>query len=344
MKKLLIILAIGCTYFAPSIALAQQSLDEENINKANATLTKNHNCKEAIMYLNFVSDSGKTTAPYILGMAKAYDCYSDKNKSIDYYNHYLAINPNDETAKKRLAEIKAGKSEVTEVSKEAVQAKEIYNYVKTGKNEENKKMFSKKYFVCGLSIDNFIGGDRAAFRHSYNFFNSEGIAFAKQHLVFEFNGQIGYITNSNNKWFGAIFNVPASAIEKSPSTISVDIELGISAIVYNEPKMGISLGPTIGFYTFFMPGLYFNIPMSNIYSSQLYFSPGVGLKANMLLNKHFYFSLEYLMLKTTDYENTESNLNTITPTNMSSIRLAVGVRGYGTPSGSITRPPSSFYH
>ncbi len=342
MKKILVILAVVYTYFAPTMVLAQQGLDEENISKANQTLTKNHNCKEAIMYLNFVSDSGKTTPAYLLGMAKAYDCFSDNAKSLDYYNRYLAINPNDESARKRANELKDGKTEVAKVGKQEMQAKTVYKAVKSGKNEKNKRVFAKKYFAFGLTMDNFTGGDKSAFKQSYNFFNNEGYSFSKQHMLFEFISQIGYITNANNNWFGSVFNVPASAITNTPSSISCSIELSLASIVYNTPKMGISVGPTLGFYAFFLPSLDFNIPMSNIYSSQVYFSPSLGIKTTMLLNKHLYFALEYVILKSSDYQNTEDFAGTSTPTNMNAIRLTAGLRGFGFPGHYGHSHPSYF--
>ena len=325
MKKQILIILIACA--TCSHAIGQLALDKQNILKAVKAVDVTHNCGQALMYLKLVSDSGKTSPEYLLTAARANDCSANNDQAIYYYGKFLEKNPGNDSVKKRISELKDPKS--GKVAAEERNAKEFYKDVKSGRHQP---CINENDFVWGLAADIFTGGASAPYKQAYSFFNLRQYPFAKKHLLFNFSAGIGYMTSGNKSWYGHVFDTTANDVSKVPGTIQVNIELSLDAVVINKHKFAISAGPLAGVTSFLMPDIYRTSEGTNEYTHPIMFSPVSGLRATLYVGKHFYSSIAYVIAFKSTYSNDLSSGTTVTGLSDNSLRISIGLRGYGEPN------------
>ena len=216
MKKNILIGIFAC--LASTHVFAQLALDDQNIQKAKRAVDITHTCDDAFRYLRLVTDSGKTKQAYLLTIAKANDCKSNKEQAIYYYNKFLEKNPENDSVKKRVAELNDMKTQQGAVTKQEKQAKEFY---KGAKKDFDRPCVNEKDFIWGLGCSIFTGGTDYPYKLSYSFYNLREYPFAKDRLLFGFYSDLAYTTGGQSNWFARVFNTTEADVTKVPGTISI---------------------------------------------------------------------------------------------------------------------------
>ena len=311
-------------------AWAQLVLDDQNIQKAKNATDVSHNCDEALMYLRLLSDSGKHRQEYFLTIAKANDCKANNEQAVFYYSKYLEKSPDNDSVKKRIAELKDTQAQKGKAAQQEQTAKAIYKYAKDG---FGGPCLNERDFEWGLAIDLFTGGPLSPYREKYSLANVYQYPFAKNRWLFEMLSDVGYLSGGRKEWFAGLFNTTLSDVVSVPGTIGLGLAGSFSYMFINKHNIAFGAGPSVGFSAYIMPDVDMKAT-SNEYSHPVMFAPVVGLRGNVFFKKHYYCAAEYLFFLRSSFTNeVDQAVTTVTtvPMNGNSLRISVGRRGFGFP-------------
>src|ERR1039458_9756250 len=175
--------------------------DAENLDHAREALSVVHNCDDAIRFLSLVSIDTRSSADYLLCMARAQDCKTNNEQALYYYNKYLGVKPSDDSVKKRVAELSDLKNHKDKVDNEERTVSVTYRAASGHRKRHKGLNLNDNFNSIGMSGGLGTGGADAPFKSAISLNIIDGIPIIHDKVLLEFDGHSSFLLAPDNTWF-----------------------------------------------------------------------------------------------------------------------------------------------
>lgn len=308
-----------------SLALFGQD-DMAKIQSARTALDASRNCAEANKQLNLVSPEYRQTAEYLLCMARTQDCMNNKEQALYYYGKVIALQPANDSVKRRAAELKDAKAKTERSENEINNAAESYQAGTKGNTRKRKprKNLMDNYGSYALGYGMGIGGDKSPYKSAGGFSLDYGFLIAKERAVLEWSFGVKLLVNPNDTWFSSTIQLPYGTPVDATGDMgwSYVWTAGFYPILVNKKHHSLAAGLFVGgdLYSAGLTSGYASTEIKN--SLSLCFGP----KVNLYLGEHF-MVFSNLLLHSSNKARVTSTLGDFTiPTSYNSFNIGIAIK------------------
>ncbi len=319
MKKLLR-LTISCVAMLVAVTTYAQT-DAENLANAKSALTLNHNCEDAIHYLNQVSPDNRQTAEYYLCMAQTQDCKKNNEQALYYYNKYLGLKPGTDSVMKRVAELKDMNNHKAKSENESSTAKNIYQSASKNKKRRHY-LLNDNYYTSGLGYGKGLSGTKSPYGNAIIFYGGDGFVLMHNKAVLDLNAATCILTTPNNSWYANALQAPG-AVGGMGNGFAEIITMGFNPVLINNKNIALTAGAMIGMNIYLLNG---NLDYSGSASISDKFAFCYGFKSNLYLGDHAMIFM-HLILNASNTVTVTNNISEYTvPTNFNMLHIGVSYK------------------
>ncbi len=312
-------------FWAIALLLAHPVLaqtDADNLANARSALSLNHNCEDAIHYLNQVSPDNRQTADYYLCMARTQDCKNNNEQAIYYYNKYLGLKPGTDSVVKRVAELKDMSNQKARVNNEVVVAKNTYQTASKNKKRRHY-LLDDNFYTSGMGYGKGLSGANSPYGSAFILNGGSGFMLMHNKAVLDFNTSTCFLTSPNDAWVNNALQAPAGTGGGMGTGFAEIITLGFSPVLINQKKLALTAGVMAGVNIYL---LNVNIDYTGSNSIDDKFSFCYGIKSNLYLGEHVMF-FAHLILNAANTANVTNDIaNYTVPANYNMFQLGISYK------------------
>lgn len=265
---------------------AQTTNDNQIISSANQLISSNQ-CDAAIIKLEGVSEEGKRTLPFYLGMAKAHDCKNHVEDALYYYKKYLAFGGND-SVKSRVDILSKQHQEEHKAESEQQHAKDLYSSMTGHKKKRGKTATIDGYFRSYNLVGMIMTASKdkpytSGLKYSLDF----GFPVYHNKAAIIINVQPAAYFSPQKKWYAGIAGVPEETVSGLKKGYGLDVSATVPYLFINTKKKAVGVGPVLGYRVAFIAdylAVDIDMPVAH--------APVVGLEAVYYTSK-FSIALDY---------------------------------------------------
>jgi tetratricopeptide (TPR) repeat protein len=285
-------LAIPCLLLSAMTVCGQE--DVQLIDSARIVLDKTHKCDDAMRILNRISIANRQSPEYYLYMGRTQDCMKNNEQALYYYNKYLAIRPENDSIKKRTAELTDEKTRTQHGGNEERKAKDIYQ-VASKNRKKRRRNLEDNYSSTGIGYGKGLGGTKSPFKDIISFQFSSDIPIIKNKAVLDINSTTNILLSPNVSWFVNAMNTPLGYVPSANigTGFSESITIGFCPILINKKDIALAAGVLGGGHYYSFPSSSFLDVYSASVSDKLMFC--YGIKSNLYLGQHVMLYVNLLL-------------------------------------------------